>query len=163
MGNYRNLEIDFIERTLNLISQYESILHRYEFEKQYNHTLLVNCLLGLIVFPKEKSITYLPNERITEKLKGEMGIEQSYINNDNMELKSLIVALRHSIAHFNIEFESNNDENLIDRIVFKDNDIDDNYIVASFVPVELLSFIRYYSGWFIKTVIKYKKEIYETN
>lgn len=37
MGNYRNIEIDFIERTLDLISQYESILHKYKFDNQYKH------------------------------------------------------------------------------------------------------------------------------
>lgn len=38
MGNYRDLEYDFIERTLNLISQYEHMLHKYKFEEQYNYT-----------------------------------------------------------------------------------------------------------------------------
>ena len=58
MGNYKNLEIDFVHRTLNLITQYENILHKYEYKEQYNYTLLINCLLGLVVVPKEKSLTY---------------------------------------------------------------------------------------------------------
>lgn len=160
MGNYRNLEIDFIERTLELISQYESILHKYEFEKQYNHTLLINCLLGLIVFPKEKAISYLPKDRITDQLKKDMGIMESTINNEYVELKSLIIALRHSLAHFNIAFTSNDDEYLIDRIEFKDQEKGNDYVIASFKPEELLAFIRYYGGWFISTIRQYKKEIY---
>lgn len=154
MGNYKNIEIDFIERTLGLIAQYEGILHKYNFEQQYNHTLLINCLLGLVVFPKEKAISYLPKERITSKLKGDMGIFISTFNEEYTDLKGLIVALRHSIAHFNIEFESENTDFLIDKIVFKDKDKGDNYVVASFLPSELLSFIRYYGGWFIDTVRK---------
>lgn len=152
MGNYKNIEIEFIERTLELIAQYEGILYKYEFEQQYNYTLLINCLLGLIVFPKEKAISYLPKERITSKLKEDMGIFKSTFNEDNVDLKSLIIALRHSIAHFNIEFESKTPDFLIDRIVFKDKDKGDDYVVASFLPSELLSFIRYYGGWFIDNV-----------
>lgn len=152
MGNYKNIEIDFIERTLELIAQYEGLLHRYDFEQQYNHTLLINCLLGLIVFPKEKAISYLPKERITSKLKGDMGVINSTFNEEYKDLRSFIIALRHSIAHFNIEFESQTDDFLIDRMVFKDKDKGEGYIVASFLPSELLSFMRYYGGWFIDTV-----------
>lgn len=42
MGNYKNIEHDFIERTMNLIAQYEGIVHKYKFEEQYNFTLLLN-------------------------------------------------------------------------------------------------------------------------
>ncbi len=162
MGNYRNIEIDFIERTLMLISQYDGILYRYEFDKQYNHTLLINCLLGLIVFPKERSISYLPSNRITKELQTEMGLYDTYLNIDYNDLKHLVVALRNSIAHFNIEFESLDEEFRIDKIVFKDSDKGNDYVIASFIPAELLSFIRYYANWFVSTVRKYKKELYET-
>lgn len=138
MGNYKNIEIDFIERTLGLIAQYEGILYRYNFEQQYNHTLLINCLLGLVVFPKEKAISYLPKERITSRLKGDMGIFISTFNEEYTDLKSLIVALRHAIAHFNNEvyqksLEKNykglfpSDTDTIERILWgnymKDSDI----------------------------------------
>lgn len=46
MGIYKDLEYGFIERTLNLIAQYESLLHKFKFEEQYNYTLLINCLTG---------------------------------------------------------------------------------------------------------------------
>ena len=54
MGNYRNFETDFIERSLELIAQYEVRLNEYDFEHQYNHTLLINCLLGLIVLRRRR-------------------------------------------------------------------------------------------------------------
>jgi hypothetical protein len=160
MGNYRNIETDFIERTLELISQYESVLHTYEFERQFNHTLIINCLLGLIVFPKERAISYLPKEILDNNLKQKMGVVNSQFNSDLKDLRSLIISLRHSIAHFDIHFESDNEEFLIDRILFKDKDEGDDYIIATFIPSELLSFIRYYGGWFVSIVRKYKKEIY---
>lgn len=162
MGNYRNLEIDFIERTLEIISQYEALLHKFEFDKQYNHTLLINCLLGLIVFPKEKAISYLPKEIINNDLKKTMGIENSIINSEMIDLKSLIISLRHSIAHFDIHFVSENDEFLIDKIQFKDREKGTDYVIATFIPSELLNFIRYYGGWFVTTIRKYKNEIYAT-
>ncbi|MDP1800990.1 MAG: HEPN family nuclease [Bacteroidota bacterium] len=56
MGNFKDIEIEFVQRTLNLISQYESSVHKLKLEEQYNYTLLINCLLGLIVLPKEKSL-----------------------------------------------------------------------------------------------------------
>lgn len=70
MGNYKNLETEFIERTLRLVSQYESLMHKYPFEEQYNYTLLINSLLGVIVMPKERTIGFLPNDRLTKDLLG---------------------------------------------------------------------------------------------
>jgi hypothetical protein len=162
MGNYRNIETDFIERTLELISQYETILYKYDFEKQFNYTLLINCLLGLIVFPKERAISFLPKEKITKDLLNSMGIERSSFNSEITDLKDLIIALRHSIAHFDIHFVSENDEFLIDNIHFKDRDKGADYVIATFVPSELLNFIRYYGGWFVNTIREHKKEIYAT-
>jgi len=53
MGNFYQVEIEFVRRTLNLVNQYEQLKELYDFEEQYNHTLLINCLLGLIILPKE--------------------------------------------------------------------------------------------------------------
>jgi hypothetical protein len=156
MSNYQNIETDFIERTLELISQYDSMLYKYEFEKQFNHTLLINCLLGIIVFPKERAISFLPNEKITKELLKNMGVEHSSFNTDITELKSLIIALRHSIAHFDIHFVSENDEFLINEIQFKDRDKGVNYVIATFIPSELLNFIRYYGSWFVSSIRKHK-------
>jgi len=73
----------------------------------------------------------------------------------------LIIALRHTIAHFDISFESNEPEEfLIDRIVFSDKEKGENYIVASFVPNELLSFMRYYGYWLVSIIRKHKQKIY---
>jgi hypothetical protein len=157
MGNYKNIEIDFVQRTLNLIAQYESILHNYEYEKQYNYTLLINCLLGLIILPKEKSLSYLPGDLLDEKMKTDMGIRNSIINSEFNTLRKLIIALRHSISHFNINVISDLDnEFAIDQIIFE---IDDNNLkvqVANFRADELLPFVRYYATWLLSNIKKYK-------
>lgn len=159
MGNYKNLEIDFIERTLELITQYEVRINEYDFDHQFNHTLLINCLLGLIVLPKEKIISFLPKHNlIDKKLKVEMGITNSSFNEDIKDLKELIIALRHTIAHFNIEFISNDDDFLIDQIQFKDHEKGADYVVACFVPNELLNFIRYYGSWLVSNIKEHSKK-----
>ncbi|WP_367331079.1 HEPN family nuclease [Sphingobacterium multivorum] len=155
MGNYRNIETEFIERTLHLISQYETIQHRYDFREQYNYTLLINCLLGVIVMPKEKNLSYLPAERLTTELKNQMGIVNSTFNERITDLKTLVVQLRHCVAHFNIDFESDDDNFLINRILFKDTEAGSDVLIASFVPEELLNFIRYYGNWIVSNLKLY--------
>ncbi len=143
MGNYKNINHDFIDRTMKLISQYVSISHNYPFEEQYNYTLLLNCLLGIIVLPKEQFFSHIPNHRITTELKKEMGLTESIISEENKTLRDLIINLRNSIAHFDFEINSDNDEFLIDNIVFKDEES----IIADFKSEELLPFLQYYADW----------------
>ena len=51
---YENVEYDFIERTIEIIKQYNSNCYiappKYE---KYDVTLLLNCLIGLLIFPFE--------------------------------------------------------------------------------------------------------------
>jgi hypothetical protein len=147
MGIIVDMEREFIERTLRLIAQYEQWLHNVEFEHQYNYTLLINCLLGLVVMPKERVIARLPNERITQQLRTEMGCVNSFIHPDITHLRDFIVALRHSIAHFNIAVRSIDNSDLIDEIVFNDDVKAPGYEVAVFKAPELLPFMRYYANW----------------
>lgn len=159
MGNYKNLEIDFVHRTLNLITQYENILHKYEYKEQYNYTLLINCLLGLVVLPKEKSLTYLPADLLDDKMLKDMGLVYSIINPQFNTLRKLIVELRHSVSHFNIKVISDlDDEFAIDQIVFEIDHEKSKILVANFRANELLPFIRYYASWLLANIEKYKKE-----
>jgi hypothetical protein len=158
MGNYKNIETDFVQRTLNLISQYESTLHKYEYKEQYNYTLLINCLLGLVVLPNERSLSYLPGDLLDKKMRAEMGIEYSIINPEYNTLRKLIIGLRHSISHFNINVISDLDDAFeIDRIVFEVDDNNTKVQVANFRANELLPFIRYYATWLLSNIKNYKK------
>lgn len=152
MGNFKNVDTEFVERTLGIISQYEGIIHNYKFEERYNHTLLINCLLGLIVFPKQNNISFLPKAHLNSDLKKKMGISESVINENITDLKDLVISLRNSIAHFDIVFQSNNEDFLIDEINFNDQMKGKGYVVAKFKPTELLNFIRYYGWWLIKNI-----------
>lgn len=147
MGNYKDIDHDFIDRTMKLIAQYESILHNFKFQEQYNYTLLLNCLLGMIVLPKEKLYSHIPNHRITKSLKAEMGLKDSSINNEYQTLRDLIYALRNSVAHYSFEIISQTDDYLIDRIVFKTSQNNGHQHIADFKSIELLPFLRYYADW----------------
>lgn len=147
MGNYKDIEHDFIDRTMRLISQYESVLHRFPFEEQYNYTLLLNCLLGIIVLPKERLYTHIPNPRLTSKLKSEMGLVNSIINPNYSHLRNLIHGLRNSIAHFSVEIRSNTNDFLVDNIIFNKPPDEGGTEIANFQSNELLPFIRYYADW----------------
>jgi hypothetical protein len=157
MGNFRDIETEFVERTLAVISQYEDLMHKFPEAYRYNHTLLVNCMLGLIVFPKENSLTYLPKDRLDNRLKEQMGIATSEINPEITELRALIIALRHSVAHFDIDFISQDDKFLIDEIVFKDRQRGDDYYVVKFKPDDLLGFVQYYAGWLLHNLKHYRQ------
>lgn len=155
MGNYRNLEKEFVERTLLLNAQYESDMYKYDFKDQLNYTLLINSLLGLIVLPKERTISHIPNDRLIKEIREMMGLNESIINEEILTIRELIIAMRHSIAHFDIKIESVSDEFLVDYIVFKDVQKGENYEVIKFKSNELLPFIRYYGGWLIGNIELY--------
>ena len=67
MGNYSDFETDFVQRTLALIDQYNEMIEVLgkPFREQYNYTLTLNCLLGLIVLPKERALSFLLADRLT--------------------------------------------------------------------------------------------------
>lgn len=157
MGNYANLEYEFIERSITLIKQYEGVYSQFEFKEQYNYTLLINCLLGLIVMPKERVITYIPNTRLTQEFKNKIGLKKSWINSDIRNLKDLIIKLRHSVAHFDISVESRNDKKLIDEIIFKDKHNGTSYEIVKFEANELLPFINYYANLLLQNIKKYRQ------
>lgn len=150
MGIYINLEQEFIERTIKLIDQYTRVCNDFPFDEQYNYTLTINCLLGLIVMPKEKVISYVPTTRLTKDFKTEIGLTHSEIWEGITTMRELITSLRNSIAHFNINVISENDENLIDYIEFRNSDIDQT--IARFRASEMLAFLKYYSNCLLENL-----------
>jgi len=54
MGNYYQLEIDFVRRTLDLIEQYEQLKSQFPFEQQFNHTPVEQLFIGTYCFTKTK-------------------------------------------------------------------------------------------------------------
>ncbi|CAM6455190.1 hypothetical protein QNZ20_004099 [Escherichia coli] len=123
MGNYSYFETDFVQRTLALIDQYNEMIEVLgkPFREQYNYTLTLNCLLGLIVLPKERALSFLPADRLTRQLKAEMGLHESQLPGPEMNLRELIHKMRNSVAHFCVQVESASDAHLVDWIVFRES------------------------------------------
>lgn len=151
MGNYHDLETDFIERTLKLINQYHDALDNYSFEEQFNYTLTINCLLGLIVMPKERVISYIPTTRLTNGFRAQIGLQQSVLGGQIVSLRGFVQELRHSIAHFDIKVISDSEERLIDWIEFSDSQ-QNGRLVARFKAQELLPFLRYYTTCLLENI-----------
>lgn len=145
MGNYTDFEAEFVQRTIALIDQYNGIIQEIPFQEQYNYTLTLNCLLGLIVMPKERVLSYLPSDKLTLELKAEMGLHQSQLPGPEMNLRELINKMRNSVAHFSVEVKSLTDEYLVDQILFKDAGRH-GQVYAIFNAPELLPFLRYYAS-----------------
>jgi hypothetical protein len=93
-----DFERAFIERSLTLVQEYSG---------PFDATLLLNCLLGLLVVPKESCLAAIPLDPIAELEK--WGIQPSAIktfgksngvNDDPRNLRGLVWRLRNSVAHF---------------------------------------------------------------
>ncbi|MGY5958069.1 HEPN family nuclease [Kosakonia sp. AX9b] len=140
-------------QTLALIEQYNVMIENKPFNEQYNYTLTLNCLLGLIVLPKERALAFLPSARLTQELKADMGLHQSQLPGPEMNLRQLINKMRNSVAHFSVQVESVSDAHLVDRIVFKD---DQGHIYATFSAPELLPFLKYYAALLLANMRRHR-------
>ena len=91
---------EFVERTRNIV------LSQCKDEFEYNVTLLINCLFGLISLPIEK--TKQEEEDFmkgpVQKLKDMGVIIQGDLNNDSILLRSL----RNALAHIHVDVENQN-------------------------------------------------------
>lgn len=156
MGNYADLETDFIERTIRLIGQYTDLIQELPFDQQLNYTLTINCLLGLIVMPKERVITYIPRIDFCEKNRREMGLDESFIAESIRDLKGLVQNLRHSVAHFDINVISDCDEHLVDWVEFKGSG-NQPETIARFRAAEIFPFLQYYSARLLENMRNHRR------
>lgn len=106
MSYLSDFERSFSDHTLALVEQYKG---------SFDATLLINCLLGLLVVPKETVLEAIPETPLSDLEK--WGIAPSSVkapgiqkgkNDPNPEtLRGLVYNLRHSVAHFKIKPVSN--------------------------------------------------------
>jgi hypothetical protein len=62
-------EQDFVKRTLKLIEQYDKHRRTLPNAQHFEETLLVNCLIGLLVLPKERwshSVKKIASQKLDE-------------------------------------------------------------------------------------------------
>ncbi|MFC7518831.1 HEPN family nuclease [Herbaspirillum sp. GCM10030257] len=129
MSYLSSFERSFSQHTLAIVEEYDG---------KYDATLLINCLLGLLVVPKETMLDAIPETPLTELSK--WGITPTSIkapgaaqgrNDPNPEtLRGLMFNLRHAVAHFRIKpvplegevraFEFRNDRGLESEVTVQE-------------------------------------------
>ncbi|HEX3035873.1 MAG TPA: HEPN family nuclease [Thermodesulfobacteriota bacterium] len=111
---YEIFERDFIVRTLRIIQQYEEYV---PVSQQFEVTLLINCLLGLLVLPKERCYVDIPDVPINQ-LEG-WGLCADHIKAGRYHsLNEIIRGMRNSVAHIRFRALGNGSE--ITDIEFSD-------------------------------------------
>lgn len=106
MSDYK-LEEEFISRTEKNLRAIEKLSQ--DGESVYEVTQLINSLLGLLVYPREKFFDEIPE--ITRETMINQGWplpdeEISQIQN----LRDLVKNMRNAVAHLNIDFIADNNE-----------------------------------------------------
>jgi hypothetical protein len=100
MSYLDDFEHSFMQHTLEII---------HEYKGNFDATILVNCLLGLLVIPKEKFLEVIPVDPISRFSK--WGINPKSIkmtgretnNNEYPDtIRGIVYSLRNSVAHFRI-------------------------------------------------------------
>lgn len=127
---HKIFEVDFIKRSLEIIEQYDKhVIPNVPPNNQYEVTLLINCLLGLLVLPKERRRNRIPDTPIADL--NAWGINREHIidagkdcvgrqrNVSNLTLLELTTDLRNSIAH--ILFRTLGDGEHISHVEFSTN------------------------------------------
>src|SRR5882672_895057 len=123
MGAYPNIYIDFAKRTLRILEQYDQT--EQPAPENFEVTLLVNCLIGLLVLPQQRRNKLIPDIPV-DKL-ADWGIEPGFIESwgtgvgtsrNKQTLRRLVCHLRNGVCHFRIEAEGT--EKDIERLRFSD-------------------------------------------
>lgn len=120
--NYTHPVLDFIDRTKQIIGQYDKYKRTLPGDEQYEVTLLINCLIGLLVVPqqvatREPYCSYMQGW-LTDQTIGENGKEWNikphfircagYSNHnelitdpESMTIRQLIRSMRNTVTHYN--------------------------------------------------------------
>ena len=106
MSYLSDFEHSFMTRTLEILTSYKG---------EHDATLLINCLLGLLIVPKEAFPKAIPSDKFSTL--PNWGIDASSIhhagnatdnNREPATIRGLVVNLRHSVAHFDLNPVSQN-------------------------------------------------------
>lgn len=154
MSAYQQQEYDFINRTKDLLKQYENF--KIKDKEKYEVTLLLNCFVGLLIMPQQYWVDHLPSDLTSEK---EWGIKPEHISiiengkteNPGKNIKSIVRHLRNSVSHYNFNVFSNQQNN-ISKIQFKDKRGDTITFEASIPLGNLRSFMDKFSSYMLKVM-----------
>ena len=103
-----DFEIEFIKRTKEMLNDYNG---------EYEVSIFLNCLLGLLIVPKEQCFISFPET----SLDGSWGIKEIDVISHNLSSlnhKNVIAKMRNSLAHF--RFRPVPAKGKVESISFKD-------------------------------------------
>ena len=121
MSNF-DLEDEFIARTQKNLIVIECL--KEKGVKVYEVTQLLNSMLGLLIFPKERFFEKIQNKRWDMMVKEEWPLPSEDYSHVS-DLKQLITNMRNAVAHCNIELIPEHGE--IISIEFRDYPWGDNH------------------------------------
>lgn len=96
----QEFERDFMSRSLTLLEEYKG---------EFDATFLLNCLVGLLIVPKERALKKIPKKYLTELR--DWGIGRHVVLSESkdrsqsekgMTLRQFVWRLRNAIAHFRV-------------------------------------------------------------
>jgi hypothetical protein len=140
MSIYKKQEFDFILRTFKIIEQYQ--LLKLPKEENYEVTLMINCMVGLLVLPQQQWFSHLPKDLISTK---DWGIDPAHISfiKESKTVNEIAKHLRNALSHYNFTAFAGKSSS-ITKIKFKD--IDSRNGVLTFeatIPISnLMSFLK---------------------
>ena len=106
--DHEKLLADFANRTRHNLQIIREIRETQPEREAYEVTQLINSMLGLLVFPKERYLSNIPNKTL-DALKKE-GWPIPEVRPGFTEVKDFhqfLSFMRNAIAHFNVEFLQN--------------------------------------------------------
>jgi hypothetical protein len=109
--DYVDFKKDFPERTLDILISYNG---------EYEVSLLLNCLLALIVLPKEKFYENIPEEIPSDWGLTKENVKKVPCESCGYKLKEIVRHMRNAISHMRIKTKSD-DEGNISMILFQDS------------------------------------------
>ncbi len=112
---YPDFKTDFVKRTIKI---WEKLSH----ETEYEVTLLINCLFGLIIIPTENNKIFNDDEKSKEYKKYFIGQLKQYASSWQKEKKDyqLVNCMKNALSHLNIDTEPDPENGKIKFVKFKD-------------------------------------------
>lgn len=101
------LEEEFIARTEKNLRAIESL--KGQDAEVYEVTQLINSLLGLLVYPRERIIDYIPNITRQTMEKENWSLPNEKVSKV-LDLRMLVIKMRNAVSHFNFVFLYDDDE-----------------------------------------------------
>lgn len=118
---YKDVVADFAERTRKNLEVIKDIQKKQKDSQVFEVTQLINSMLGLLVFPKEAYFNKIPAISLSQIAKQGWpipNVRAGYL--PPKTLRDMIRLLRNAIAHFNLEFTIDKNDQISGLVVWNE-------------------------------------------